>query len=363
MFPDPYPRRWRSSVLGPLRLSGPQGRDRAARSSRAAAGRPTWSLRRVARSAPRRLIDGLWGENPPRTAGKSLQNVVLRVRKAFEPERSLVVTEMTGYRLAVEHVDRRCAPVRGAGRRRGPTRGAGSVARNGVRRSRRLTGPGCRGAPTRGAARVGARGTRRRRPGVRGDDGDGRRARGSRRPLSHARTGVGPADDRALPAREAGGRAGGLRPGAGHARGRPGDRPRTGAARRAREGACPGPEPGRPAPDPVLPAPLVPAPGALVGRERELAVLRNAWEDALAGRRPVVVVRGPVGAGEHRLAAAFAAEIAGTAGQIRYDGPRGAATGSGGRLGGPSLLVRGRGAAASAGAGRSRPPGGDGSRR
>ena len=33
--------------------------------------------------------------------------------------------------------------------------------------------------------------------------------------------------------------------------------------------------------------------------------------------------------GEHRLAAAFAAEIAETAGQIRYDGPRGAAAGRG----------------------------------
>ena len=54
--------------------------------------------------SPSTLIDGLWGEDPPRTAGKSLQNVVLRVRKAFEPERSLVVTEMSGYRLAVEQV-------------------------------------------------------------------------------------------------------------------------------------------------------------------------------------------------------------------------------------------------------------------
>ena len=54
-----------------------------------------------------------------------------------------------------------------------------------------------------------------------------------------------------------------------------------------------------------------------------------------------------MGAGEHRLAAAFAAEVAGAAGQIRYDGPRGAATGSGGQFGGPSLLVRGRGVATS----------------
>ena len=68
----------------------------------------------------------------------------------------------------------------------------------------------------------------------------------------------------------------------------------------------------------------------------------QAWAQARAGSQPVVVLRGPIGAGEHRLAATFAAAVAGEAGQIRYDGPRDAETGSG--HGGPALLVRGRGA-------------------
>ncbi len=52
------------------------------------------------------LIDGLWGDDPPRTAAKSLQTYVLRVRNALEPDRggaaSVIVTEGHGYRLQVE---------------------------------------------------------------------------------------------------------------------------------------------------------------------------------------------------------------------------------------------------------------------
>ena len=52
------------------------------------------------------LVDTLWGDNPPRTAAKSLQTHVLRLRNMLEPHRMgrprLIVTEGQGYRLVVE---------------------------------------------------------------------------------------------------------------------------------------------------------------------------------------------------------------------------------------------------------------------
>jgi DNA-binding SARP family transcriptional activator len=47
-----------------------------------------------------RLIDDLWGEEPPRTAGTSLQNFVSQLRKLLGPE--VLVTRAPGYALAVE---------------------------------------------------------------------------------------------------------------------------------------------------------------------------------------------------------------------------------------------------------------------
>ena len=51
------------------------------------------------------LIDSLWGESPPRSAAKSLQTYVLRLRNALEPDRDgeprLLVTAGAGYRLAI----------------------------------------------------------------------------------------------------------------------------------------------------------------------------------------------------------------------------------------------------------------------
>ena len=47
-----------------------------------------------------RLIDALWGDQPPRSAGKTLQNYVLRLRKALGP--SVIETQAPGYRLAAE---------------------------------------------------------------------------------------------------------------------------------------------------------------------------------------------------------------------------------------------------------------------
>ncbi len=51
------------------------------------------------------LIDTLWGETPPRSAAKALQNHVLRLRNTLEPDRDgspvLLVTDGSGYRLNV----------------------------------------------------------------------------------------------------------------------------------------------------------------------------------------------------------------------------------------------------------------------
>lgn len=51
-----------------------------------------------------RLIDELWGERPPRTAAKSLQNAVVQLRGKLEHDRrspEVLVTEQGGYRLCL----------------------------------------------------------------------------------------------------------------------------------------------------------------------------------------------------------------------------------------------------------------------
>ena len=48
-----------------------------------------------------RLIDALWGDRPPGTAGHSLDVQISRLRKAFEPD-ELLLTQSGGYVLQVE---------------------------------------------------------------------------------------------------------------------------------------------------------------------------------------------------------------------------------------------------------------------
>ncbi|HSK55600.1 MAG TPA: BTAD domain-containing putative transcriptional regulator, partial [Jiangellales bacterium] len=68
---------------------------------------------------------------------------------------------------------------------------------------------------------------------------------------------------------------------------------------------------------PVVPDSLLPAPGPFVGREQELARLRDAWELARAGSSPlVVVIRGPRGAGARRLAGELALAVAEQGGRV-----------------------------------------------
>ena len=47
-----------------------------------------------------RLIDALWGDAPPRSAAKTLQNYVLKLRKALGP--ATIETQAPGYRLCNE---------------------------------------------------------------------------------------------------------------------------------------------------------------------------------------------------------------------------------------------------------------------
>src|SRR5881394_2098232 len=47
-----------------------------------------------------RLVDALWGEQPPRTANTSLQNFVSQLRKTLGPE--VLETRPPGYRLNVK---------------------------------------------------------------------------------------------------------------------------------------------------------------------------------------------------------------------------------------------------------------------
>ena len=96
------------SVLGPLRviarggpLEVPGAKERTLLAH---------LLSRGGRMVPAsELAESLWGDSPPRSAAKSLQNYVLRLRNALEPDRAatpggprLLVTDGGGYRLAIE---------------------------------------------------------------------------------------------------------------------------------------------------------------------------------------------------------------------------------------------------------------------
>ena len=74
-----------------------------------------------------RLIEGLWGEEPPASAAKMVQNYVWRLRKALAADGGAeIVTRGRGYELRVDRRGRRL-PARAA-RGRGRTRGGGGRA-------------------------------------------------------------------------------------------------------------------------------------------------------------------------------------------------------------------------------------------
>src|SRR4051794_41816811 len=86
------------SILGPLRVQGPDGPiELKAPKQRALLTMLLLSHREDAVSAER-LIDVLWGENPPPTAGKALQVYVSQLRRALGPDNP-IVTRPSGYAI------------------------------------------------------------------------------------------------------------------------------------------------------------------------------------------------------------------------------------------------------------------------
>ncbi|MFC7725445.1 BTAD domain-containing putative transcriptional regulator [Nocardioides sp. GCM10028917] len=328
-----YPDVVEYGVLGSLEIRGPGGRVelRGARERLLLAHLLAAGGRAVGTSA---LVEGLWGDDPPRTAGKALQNIVLRVRRALEPDRTgpsrVLVTERGGYRLVVDplgvdagrfeamvrsasalRADARAAELYNAlGLWRGEAYGEFTEAPFVVAEARRLSELRMTAVEGWGEAELAA--------GPRPD----LVAELERHVAEH-------------PLRE---RLWSLLVRALYRQGRQGEA--LGALARARAvladelGVDPGPEltdlhervlaqdprlKGRSAPVPV-PQELRRGTGVLVGREDELAVLRDLWERTAAGQQhgTHVAVRGPAGAGARRLVAELAAEVASSGAEVAY---------------------------------------------
>jgi DNA-binding SARP family transcriptional activator len=70
---------WRIGILGPVELRGPVHLGSAMERCLLAA----LAVHRGEAVSAESLVDALWGGDPPRTAAKTLQNYVLRVRRAM----------------------------------------------------------------------------------------------------------------------------------------------------------------------------------------------------------------------------------------------------------------------------------------
>jgi DNA-binding SARP family transcriptional activator/WD40 repeat protein len=88
-------------ILGPLEVATAEGPIRlGSRRERAVLGALVLGGGDVVSAD--RLVEALWGEQPPRSAAKTLQNYVLKLRKALGP--GVIETRTPGYRLVVEAV-------------------------------------------------------------------------------------------------------------------------------------------------------------------------------------------------------------------------------------------------------------------
>ena len=105
-----------------------------------------------------RLVDELWGDEPPKAAVGSLQNFVSELRKMLGAE--VLVTRSPGYLLDISAGCGRCPPLR-AHRPRGRARSAGAAGGEPARSARALAWAGPRGRPAR--RRDGGRGRPARR--------------------------------------------------------------------------------------------------------------------------------------------------------------------------------------------------------
>lgn len=99
MAPDPSQRRLEFKILGPLEVATAEGPlALQGQKQRALLGLLLMHVGEVV--SIDRLTDALWGEQPPRTATTSLQNMVVQLRKLLGPDR--VITRSPGYALRLE---------------------------------------------------------------------------------------------------------------------------------------------------------------------------------------------------------------------------------------------------------------------
>src|SRR4051794_40590839 len=82
------------------------------------------------------LAEGLWGAQPPPSAGKMVQKYVSRLRQLFAGADAEIVTRGRGVRAAARRRGGRCHPLRAPGRGRPCARGARRMARKPALRPR-----------------------------------------------------------------------------------------------------------------------------------------------------------------------------------------------------------------------------------
>ena len=89
------------AILGPLRVGGPAGPIELPAAKQRSLLAALLLAHREEAVAPARLIDVLWGEDPPATAAKALQVHISRLRRALGPD-DRIVTRASGYAIELE---------------------------------------------------------------------------------------------------------------------------------------------------------------------------------------------------------------------------------------------------------------------
>ncbi|WP_225755437.1 BTAD domain-containing putative transcriptional regulator [Actinotalea sp. Marseille-Q4924] len=284
------------------------------------------------------LVDALWGDDPPRTAAKSLQTVVLRLRDAIEPERGrpprLLVTDGPGYRLTLDpsaiDAERFLRLVTQA--REAMAGGRPAAAARMLREALGMWhGPAY--ADVRGTAFGQAEGRRLDEARLTATEDlwaaeiDGGDLPAAARELERF-VADHPHRERAwellmLAQYRLGQQADALRT---YERVRDvlaedlGVDPGAALRRRHQQVLTQDPELGGPPPSDVVPPRLREPATPLRGREQELAALRRAWGVAEDGGSAHVVLTGPPGAGTGRLVQALATEVLDRGGHVREAG-------------------------------------------
>jgi predicted ATPase/DNA-binding SARP family transcriptional activator len=89
------------AILGPLRAVGPEGPIELKAAKQRALLATLLLAHREEAVSPARLIDALWGEDPPATAAKALQVHVSQLRRVLGPGQP-IVTRASGYAIGLE---------------------------------------------------------------------------------------------------------------------------------------------------------------------------------------------------------------------------------------------------------------------